>query len=172
MDQFAPVFTEQIELPGGHRVGVPGAELGAVGADEVEEERGIGRVILGPAGREGFPIAGERLGIDGIEHEKVVLHQRVDDGAAPLFDGDGHGAALEPGPELGHPAMEDVRLLLRSRCSTAPPAAACSCTVCCWSPQSSPIYAATSSSCRIGFLPCERGKGRLARTRARPIVES
>ena len=61
---------------------------------------------------EGFAIAGQRLGIDRVEHEELVLHQRVDHRAAPLFDGKAHRAAAKPLAELGHPAVQHVGPLL------------------------------------------------------------
>ena len=79
---------------------------------QVQQEGGIGGVVFGPAGVEGFPIARQRLGIDRVEHQKLVLHQRVDHRAAPLFDGQAHRAAAKPFAELGHPAVQHVRPLL------------------------------------------------------------
>ncbi len=60
---------------------------------------------------ESFAIARERFGIDRVEHEKLVLHQRVDHGASALFDGNPHGSAVKPPPELCNPGMQDVRAL-------------------------------------------------------------
>ena len=60
-------------------------------------------------------------GIDRVEHEKLVLHQRVDHRAPALFDGDPHGAAAKPVAELGHPAVQHVGPLLeRERFHRAP----------------------------------------------------
>ena len=80
--------------------------------DQVEQQGRIGRVILGPAGREDFPIPGQRLRIDRIEDEKLILHQRVDHGAFTLLDGKPHRPAGKPLPQLGHPGMQHVGPLL------------------------------------------------------------
>ena len=61
---------------------------------------------------EGFTIACQGLGIDRVEHEELVLHQRVDHRAAPLFDGKAYRAAAKPLAELGHPAVQHVGPLL------------------------------------------------------------
>ena len=61
---------------------------------------------------EGFAIACQGLGIDRVEHEELVLHQRVDHGAPALFDSDPHRAAAKPLAELGHPGMEHLGSLL------------------------------------------------------------
>ena len=112
IDELAAVLAEQLESPRRHRIRVPGPELVAMFAQQVQQEGGIGGVVFGPAGVEGFPIARQRLGIDRVEHQKLVLHQRVDHRAAPLFDGQAHRAAAKPFAELGHPAVQHVRPLL------------------------------------------------------------
>ena len=86
----------------------------AFGGEAVPTSRGVGhfgvplllvnhgrRVVFGAAGVEGFAIACQRLGIDRVEHEELVLHQRVDHRASPLFDGNPHGPAPKPLAELG-----------------------------------------------------------------------
>ena len=84
IDEFPPVFAEQLEGPRRHRIRVPGPELVAMFAQQVQQEGGVRRVIFRAAGVEGFAIAGQRLGIDRVEHEELVLHQRVDHRASPL----------------------------------------------------------------------------------------
>ena len=112
IDEFPPVLAEQLEGPRRHRIRVPGPELVAMFAQQVQQERGVRRVVFRAAGVEGFAIAGQRLGIDRVEHEELVLHQRVDHRASPLFDGNPHGPAPKPLAELGDPAVQHVRLLL------------------------------------------------------------
>ena len=106
------MLAEQLELARRDGIRVPGPELVAMFAQEVQQEGGVRRVVFGPAGVEGFAIAGQRLGIDRVEHEELVLHQRVDHRASPLFDGNPHGPAPKPLAELGDPAVQHVRLLL------------------------------------------------------------
>ena len=111
--QFAPVFAKQGQLARRDRIRLPGPQLRAVRADQVEQQGGVGRVVLGPAGREDFPIPGQRLRIDRIENEKLVLHQGVDHRAFALLDGNPHGPAAKPLPQLGHPGMQHVRPVLK-----------------------------------------------------------
>ena len=58
VDQLAAVLAEQVQLAGRDGIRLPGPELRPVGADQVEQQGRIGRVVLGPAGREDFPIPG------------------------------------------------------------------------------------------------------------------
>jgi hypothetical protein len=41
--------------------------------DQIQQQLGIQRVVFRATGDKGFAIARERLGIDRIEHEAVVL---------------------------------------------------------------------------------------------------
>ena len=63
---------------------------------ELKLEFGVGRVVLGVAGREGFAIPREGEGIDGKEHEEVILAQGVDDGAFVELEANGDGLPFEP----------------------------------------------------------------------------
>ena len=112
IDQLAAVLAEQLEPARRDRIRPPGAELRAVGAHQVEQQRRVGRVILSAAGMEDLAIARQRLGIDRVEHEELVLHQRVHHRAFALFDGNPHGPAPQPLPELGHPGVQRVGPLL------------------------------------------------------------
>ena len=113
IDELAALLAEQLQFARRDRTRPPGPELGAVGPDQVEQQRRVGRVVLGAGGVEGFTIACQRLGIDRVEHEELVLHQRVYHRAPALFDGDPHGPAVKPLPELGHPGMQHVGPLLQ-----------------------------------------------------------
>ena len=106
------MFAEQVELAGRDGLRLPGPELRPVGPDQVEQQGRIGGVVLRPAGREDFPIPGQRLRIDRIEDEKLVLHQRVDHGAFTLLDGDAHRPPAKPLPQLGRPGMQHIGPLL------------------------------------------------------------
>ena len=55
--ELPAVLAEQLELARRHRIRVPGPELVAMFAQQVQEEGGIGGVVLGPAAVEGFAIA-------------------------------------------------------------------------------------------------------------------
>jgi len=106
VDGLASVLDEEGELPGVFVVGEPGGESVAVEADEVEEELGVGAVVLGPAGVEGFSEAGEGFGVDGVEDEEVVFHQGVEERSSELFEGDGDRSAAESPAKGSGPVVE------------------------------------------------------------------
>jgi hypothetical protein len=68
-------------------VGIPKKQL--------EGEFGIARIVLCTTRREGLAILGEEGGLDGEEHEDVVLEKRGDDGALSELQGDRDGGATE-----------------------------------------------------------------------------
>jgi hypothetical protein len=79
---------------------------------QVQQQLGIERVILCPAGAERLSISRERLRIDRIEDETVVQQQRVDDRAFPLLERDRNLSAGEPALQLRDPLVQHGRLLL------------------------------------------------------------
>ena len=79
-----------------------------MGAQQIQEERGVGRIVFSPAGVEGLPVARQRLGVDRIEHHELVLQQGVHDRALALFQGNPDRAATEPPPQLRHPGVQRV----------------------------------------------------------------
>ena len=110
VDQLAPLLAEELQRARLGRVRLPGADLGAVFAQQVQQQRGVCRVILGAAGPKRFPIPRQRLGIDGIEHQKVIRRQvSTGGGTRPLWARNGHelfhlsptGALMRVGVERG-----------------------------------------------------------------------
>ncbi len=73
---------------------------------ELKLELGIGRVVLGVAGREGFAIPREGEGIDRKEHEEVILAQGVNDGAFVELEANGDGLPFEPLAQGVHPRVD------------------------------------------------------------------
>ena len=69
---------------------------------------GVGGVVLRPAGSEDFPIPGQRLRIDWIEDEKLVLHQGVHHRALTLLERNPDRAAPELLPQPRQPGVELV----------------------------------------------------------------
>ena len=59
---------------------------------KIQRQLGIGRIVLGPAGLEGFAVLGKGQRVDRKEHEEVVLLQRVDDRSLGQFEGNRDGA--------------------------------------------------------------------------------
>src|ERR1700674_137563 len=83
---------------------------------KIEGKFGVGGIVLGPAGLEGFAILGQSRWVDWKEHEEVVLLQRVDDRALGQFKSNRDGAAkalvqrLRPFIDAGHLVGNAVEL--------------------------------------------------------------
>jgi hypothetical protein len=88
-----------------------GLKFVAMGAQELELEFGVRGAVLGVAGREGFAISREGEGVNGKEHEAVILPQRGDEGALVEFETDGHGLLLESRAQGAHPLIDGVWLV-------------------------------------------------------------
>jgi hypothetical protein len=95
---------------GTHRgaLGLQGRERSAMLQQEFELERGVGGVVLGVAGCEGFTIPGERERMDGKAHEVVVRSERVDHGTLVEFETDGDRLSLAPRAPGTHPRLDSV----------------------------------------------------------------
>ena len=61
---------------------------------------------------DGVAIAGELFGVDRIENELLVLHQRMDQRSFALLDGDGDRFAEKAPSQFGHPFVDGLRRLL------------------------------------------------------------
>ena len=79
LDQSASSLDEASQRPHGHALGLEAGELVRMAEEKLEGKLGVGGVVLGAAGGEGLAVAGEGLGLDGEEHEEVVLEERGDD---------------------------------------------------------------------------------------------
>jgi hypothetical protein len=89
-------------------------ELVALGAQQSALECGIGRVIVGPAGREGCAVARQRQGGAGEEAQPVILAQGEDQGTLVAFEADRHGVAVEPCAPCGGPTRRWPRACTRA----------------------------------------------------------
>src|SRR5207249_11543023 len=69
--------------------------------------------ILGAAGLKRFTVTSQSFGIDRVENQKIVHHERMNDGTFTLFDGNGDAAFLEAVSKLCNPFMQGLRLLLQ-----------------------------------------------------------
>ena len=79
--------------------------------DELTEQFRIRRIVLRTAGHKRLAVAGKLLGVDGEQHQELVLEQRVDECSAGLFETDRDRPAAKPRAEIGRPSLEVVRLL-------------------------------------------------------------
>ena len=89
INQPAAVLDEVLQRAGLLVVRQPGLELLAVQSEQVSQVGGVAGIILGPARRECLTELGQRLRVDGVESEEVVLEQCVDERAARLLQADG-----------------------------------------------------------------------------------
>ena len=158
-DHAATVFDELCE--GAHRgaLRLERLQLVAMGEQQFELECGIGGVVFGPAGGEGFAIPRQRQGIDGKEHQKVIRAQGGDNGAFVEFQADGNGLAVEPRAQRLTHASIASGVCSSCRHSRSAEPAAWRQTSCLASAQSRPTKAANASGamCSCVHLPaCAR----------------
>src|SRR5215471_1407394 len=76
-------------------VGYPRAQSVMMQADHLLQQSSINRIILRPTGSEGLAVTGQGLGIDRVKNDELVVHERVNQCAALLLQGDRNGFALE-----------------------------------------------------------------------------
>ncbi len=110
-DQTTAMFAEWFEGTYGGALGGEGWELVARREQELTLELGVSRVVLGMAGREGWPVPRAGEGGDGKEDEEVILTQRGDDGPLVQLETEGKGLPLEPRAPGAHPRIDGVWLV-------------------------------------------------------------
>src|SRR5205814_6578322 len=78
-------------------------------------DSGVGRIVLGPAGREGAAVLGEGAWVDGKDDEEVVLEEGGDDGALRQLEAHGDGATAETLAQGACPCVDDRGPMLDDR---------------------------------------------------------
>src|SRR4051812_17949476 len=58
-------------------------------AKKLESNGGVGGIVFGPTGSESAAVLGQRAGIDGEDHEEVVLQERGHDRSLRELNADG-----------------------------------------------------------------------------------
>jgi hypothetical protein len=101
--EVTALFVQERQLPCGHGVGLPGTQMVSMFDQQIQDQIGIDRIVLGPAGVEGLAKTGHALGIDGIGDQMLVLQQSGQERAAGLFQGDGDFTVWETGAEAISP---------------------------------------------------------------------
>ena len=114
IDQSPPAFGQQLNAAGENIIGNPDAEMLAMGHQNLQQQVGIGRIVLGAAGIKRLAHFGHRLGIDGVKTQKLDVHEGVDEGSATLFDGNSDPFAGKPAPQLLNPALQSLWSLVQS----------------------------------------------------------
>ena len=99
-------MNQTFEFAGLNVIGMPGGELVAMEAKQVQEEVGIGEVVFGAGRTEGLAITGAGFGIDGVEGDEFNLHESVDDWGVLGFQSDGNGAAAKACAQCVDPVLK------------------------------------------------------------------
>jgi hypothetical protein len=105
-NEAAAMFDAWFEDTHRGALGLQGRERIAMLQQDFELELGVGRVVLGVAGCEGFTIPGECKRIDGKAHEVVVRSERVDNRTLVEFETDGDRLSLERRAQGTHPRID------------------------------------------------------------------
>jgi hypothetical protein len=102
-------------------IGPPGLEPVPMVAEPLESIVCLLRIICGPAGRERFPVLGQRGGVERVEDQQVVRQERVEQRTTRWLQTDSHGWSGTAGAPCGGPGLkrfggvlEDAGLVLAS----------------------------------------------------------
>jgi hypothetical protein len=104
--QVAAMLDPQGQLSAQGIVGDPGRELLPVFDQQIQQQGRIVGIILSPTTGKRFPVAGQRLGINRVEPQKVIMHQSRDHGSPALLQGEGNQTFRETLPQLSYPGLE------------------------------------------------------------------
>src|SRR5438552_3013436 len=88
---------------------MPGTQTITMMLQEVEQIISIGGIIFAVGGGESLAILGEGGRVDRIEHEEVVLEQRVDQWPARLLETDGDWLISEALAQREGPLLQSCR---------------------------------------------------------------
>jgi len=95
-------------------VGIQGFEQAQVLGENLQNEICIQGIALGAAGFEGLAELGHRRRVDGINDQKVILQEGMNQGSTGLLDSHRQALAREALLELGRPGADDFGLLGQS----------------------------------------------------------
>jgi hypothetical protein len=122
MDQATSVLHEILARPYLGMIWPPGLEPVPMLDEPFEPRVRIPRIILGSAGRERFTVLGQRGRVNGVEDQKVVFPERIDEWTTRRLQTDGNRPAAKadaqrggPGLKLFRSVLENQGLLLASR---------------------------------------------------------
>jgi hypothetical protein len=92
LNEIAAALDQATQHAHGRPLLVKRCELVAMAGEDVDSDLGVAGVVLRSAGREGAAVARQGRGVDGEEHEEVVLEQGRDDRALGELDATATGA--------------------------------------------------------------------------------
>jgi hypothetical protein len=105
IDETASVLHQIWQRPRLGIFGSPGLQPIPMLEEQLKHILRIPRISFGPAGRERFPVRGQRGGVDRGEDQKIVLQKRREKGATRPLQADsnllsGKASAQRSGPSL------------------------------------------------------------------------
>ncbi len=115
VDQDTALFDELLQDPHLCALGSKRVEPFGVREQQLENELGVGGVVLGAAGAEGLAVLGQGCGVDGEQHQEVVLAKRGHDGALVEFEREGDGFALKALAQIPGSLIDALRAVLEHR---------------------------------------------------------
>jgi hypothetical protein len=114
-DQSLTVFDALRQGAHGGALGAEGGQLVTVFEEQFDLECGVGRVIFGPARGTRFAVLGHGEGIDGKEHEELILAQRRHDGPFLAFQAHGKRRTVEPRTQALDPRVDHLRSVVEAQ---------------------------------------------------------
>src|SRR5918996_445169 len=112
IDQTPSMLDQILERSRLGMIWPPGPEPVPMVEEQLEYIVCIPRIIFGPAGRERFPVLGQRGGVDRVEDQKVVLQERVDQRTTRLLQTDRNWLSGKAGAQCGGPGLKLFRSVL------------------------------------------------------------
>src|SRR5262249_488981 len=94
-------------------LGMERLQLVPMREQQFELQCGVGGIIFGSAGSEGFTISRDRQRMNREKHQKVILAQGKDERPFVEFEADSHGLAMKPCPQRSDPRVDGLRRVLK-----------------------------------------------------------
>lgn len=104
-----------LQLTGTRVVGTPSSHAIAVVQQDIDEERGIGRIVLGATGCKGLTQLGQHLRIHREERQVLILREGVDQWSLALLEGNGERAIDETGAQGVGPIIDRLGAMLQDQ---------------------------------------------------------
>src|SRR5712671_627193 len=112
VDESPASLHQQSQLSGRHILNGQHAQPIGMETNQLAQQIGVQGVILGPTDFEGSTIVGQAARIDRVNGQEVILHQRVEDRPAALFDGYRDAALWVLCMQLEKPRVQGLGFML------------------------------------------------------------
>src|SRR6267154_534239 len=107
-----PRLHQQAQLPGRHILNGQHAQPIGMHTNQLAQQIGVQRIILGPTDFECATVVGQTARINRIKRQEVVLHERIEDRPAALFNGHRDAAFWVLLAQLEKPRIQRLRFML------------------------------------------------------------